>query len=101
MSAWDTRSNQLDANLTAIALRARAHPEAHYVQVRAWERDRRRRRTIADALLGAALMLATWALWALVATLLAGCSAHWSRLPDPQPGVTAYKVEVRWGLEVP
>jgi hypothetical protein len=101
VSDYSTKANQLDANLTAIAMLARAHPEAHYVQVRAWEAKRRWQRAWWDALLGAVVLMATWAAWALVAALLAGCSATWTRLPDPKPGVSAYKVEVRWGLELP
>src|SRR5262245_49798168 len=67
--SWDTKRNQLDANLTAIALQARANREGHYVQVRAWEQDRRRERVLWDAVLGATLMLLAWGLWYLAAAI--------------------------------
>lgn len=63
MKDWDTSRLTLDPNLTAIALRGRAHPDQHWVQVRAWEARRRRRRVLADAILGALILGLTVGLW--------------------------------------
>lgn len=83
---WNTAAQTLDPNLTAIALRGRAHPEAHYVQVRAWEARRRRQRWLAN--LGSGLVLAGALAGAVVLlAALAGCSVRYDRLPDPAPGV--------------
>lgn len=71
MSAYSTRGHVLDPNLTLITLRARAHPEAHYLRVRAWEARRRRRRECWNAALGLGLTLVAIALWWLAAALLA------------------------------
>ncbi len=66
---WNTDHNVLDPNLTAVALRGRALPADHYVQVRAWERRRAIRRVVgawieaavlAGALAGAALLVYAW-----------------------------------------
>jgi hypothetical protein len=43
---------------------------------------------LAFALAGAVLVLAA----------LEGCSAIWTRLPDPAPGVARYDVRIEWGL---
>jgi hypothetical protein len=98
---WSTNGQTLDPSATMVVMQATARPEGHWPRVEAMQRRRRRERGLWNAVLGAAVMLATWAAWALVAALLTGCSATWTRLPDPKPGVSAYKVEVRWGLEVP
>jgi hypothetical protein len=70
---WSTDRQTLDPGITRITLAGRAQPEAHYVQVRAWERKRRRQRWLAN--LGSGLVL-VFALAGAVVLLsaLAGCT---------------------------